>query len=287
MKVKDIMSPNPIALRLESSIQDLISIFREHGIGSVIIVNQKQEPYQIITLRDLTKICFLDLFPANILTVLKELNKSKDSLITIYKNEPYIEALQIMRKNNISHLPVVNKRNKLVGILSIRDIAKSFPEVIYLDPLTGVHNRSYLELLKTKLKKINGPTSFLMIDIDNFKDINDTFGHLVGDRVLKRVSQTLRKNVKITDEVIRYGGEEFLVIAYRCNLKEGEKLGERLRKKISVIKFKDFPKLKITASLGVSVYEPGDDLLDVIQKADNAMYKAKKLGKNTVYVEGN
>ncbi len=284
MKVKEIMTPNPITLELENSIQDLISLFRNYDIGSVIIVNIKKEPYQIITLKDLTKICFVNLFPGTISEVLKKLNKSKNSLITIYHNEPYIEALALMKKNNISHLPVINKRNKLVGILSIRDIARTFPEVIYLDPLTEVYNRSYLELIRTKLKKINGPAVFLMIDIDNFKDINDNFGHLVGDKVLKRLAHTLRKNVKITDEVIRYGGEEFLVIAYRCCLEEGEKLGERLRKKVEAMRFKALSKLKITVSVGVAIYEPKEDFLDTIQKADEAMYKAKKLGKNRVFV---
>ncbi len=284
MKVKEIMTPNPITLNLEDSIQDLITLFRDHEIGSVIIVDIKNEPYQIITLKDLTKICFVELFPGTVTEVLKKLNKSKESLITIYHNEPYVEALALMKKNNISHLPVVNKRNKLIGVLSIRDIAKTFPEVIYLDPLTGVYNRSYLELIKTKLKKVNGPTIFLMIDIDNFKDINDNFGHLVGDKVLKRLAHTLRKNVKTTDEIIRYGGEEFLVIAYRCNLEEGKKLGERLRRKVESIRFRALPQLKITVSVGVAMYEPKDDFLDTIQKADKAMYEAKKRGKNRVFV---
>jgi diguanylate cyclase (GGDEF)-like protein len=126
-----------------------------------------------------------------------------------------------------------------------------------------------------------------MVDIDNFKNINDTYGHVIGDRVLKNLAKILRKNVKITDEVIRYGGEEFLVIAYRCDFEEGKKLGERLRKKIEAIKFKDFPELKITVSIGIFIYEPGDDLLDAIQKADNAMYEAKRLGKNRVCVYKN
>jgi diguanylate cyclase (GGDEF)-like protein len=124
-----------------------------------------------------------------------------------------------------------------------------------------------------------------MIDIDNFKEINDTFGHVVGDKVLKKLAQTLRKNVKITDEVIRYGGEEFLIIAYRCDLEEGKILAERLRRKIEDIKFnKRDPKFKITVSIGLSIYEPQEDLLTAIEKADKAMYKAKQRGKNRVEV---
>jgi diguanylate cyclase (GGDEF)-like protein len=285
MKVKDIMKPNPITLTLQNSLKDLIEIFRENEIGSVIIVDQKKEPYQIVTLRDLSRICFLNLFTDSILEALKELNKDKNSLITVPPNDSYIEALSLMKKFNISHLPVVNQKKKLVGILSIRDIAKNFPELIFIDPLTEVNNRAYLNIIKTKIKKISGPATILMIDIDNFKEINDTFGHVVGDKVLKKLAQTLRKNVKITDEVIRYGGEEFLIIAYRCDLEEGKILAERLRRKIEDIKFnKRDPKFKITVSIGLSIYEPQEDLLTVIEKADKAMYKAKQRGKNRVEV---
>jgi len=285
MKVKDIMKPNPITLTLQNSLKDLIEIFRENEIGSVIIVDQKKEPYQIVTLRDLSRICFLNLFTDSILEALKELNKDKNSLITVPPNDSYIEALSLMKKFNISHLPVVNQKKKLVGILSIRDIAKNFPELIFIDPLTEVNNRAYLNIIKTKIKKISGPATVLMIDIDNFKEINDTFGHVVGDKVLKKLAQTLRKNVKITDEVIRYGGEEFLIIAYRCDLEEGKILAERLRRKIEDIKFnKRDPKFKITVSIGLSIYEPQEDLLTAIEKADKAMYKAKQRGKNRVEV---
>ena len=285
MKVKDIMKPNPITLTLQNSLKDLIEIFRENEIGSVIIVDQKKEPYQIVTLRDLSRICFLNLFTDSILEALKELNKDKNSLITVPPNDSYIEALSLMKKFNISHLPVVNQKKKLVGILSIRDIAKNFPELIFIDPLTEVNNRAYLNIIKTKIKKISGPATILMIDIDNFKEINDTFGHVVGDKVLKKLAQTLRKNVKITDEVIRYGGEEFLIIAYRCDLEEGKILAERLRRKIENIKFnKRDPKFKITVSIGLSIYEPQEDLLTAIEKADKAMYKAKQRGKNRVEV---
>ncbi len=279
MKVKEIMNPNPITLSLNDKLYNLIKIFSRQGIGSVIITN-KEKPFQILTLRDITKICFLESFPSNISEVLKLLNKTETSLITIYQNQSFIEAISLMKKFDISHLPVINKREKLVGILSLRDILKKVPEIVYIDSLTQVYNRSYLEFLKTKLKRIKSPVSILMIDLDDFKKLNDKYGHLIGDKVLKKVAQTLRKNIKTSDEVIRYGGEEFLIIAYRCNLEEGKNLGERLRKKIERIRFKGIPGLKTTISIGVTNYEPKLELLENIKKADKAMYQAKKAGKN-------
>ena len=285
MRVKDIMKSNPIILTLQNNLRDLISVFKDNEVGSVIIVDQKKEPYQIITLRDLSRICFLNLPTDSILEALKELNKDKASLITVSPNAPYLEALSLMKEFSISHLPVVNQKKKLIGILSIRDIAKNFPGLFFIDPLTEVNNRAYLNIIKTKIQNISGPVTILMVDIDNFKNINDTFGHVVGDKVLKKLAQTLRKNIKITDEVIRYGGEEFLVIAYRCDLEEGKILAERLRRKIENIRFnKRGLKFRITVSIGLSIYEPQEDLLTAIEKADKAMYKAKQRGKNRVEV---
>ncbi|WP_051920673.1 GGDEF domain-containing protein [Thermodesulfobacterium hydrogeniphilum] len=284
MKVKDIMETDLITLKPDNTIQDLIKCFSDTEVGSVIIINDNNEPIHIITLRDLPKIFLIQPSPSYIKNILKALNKTKKSLITISANKSFTEALTLMNKFDISHIPVINNKNKLIGILSLRNIVKSVPEVIYLDPLTEVNNRLYLDLVKQKLKKSKGSISVLMIDLDNFKNINDTYGHLLGDVVLKNVAKTIKNNVKISDEVIRYGGEEFLVIAYRCDLKTGKIVAERLRKKVEKIKIKGYPDIHITVSIGVACYHPGDDLFSTIEKADKAMYQAKRLGKNRVEI---
>ncbi|MGC9045888.1 MAG: diguanylate cyclase [Thermodesulfovibrio sp.] len=282
MKVKELMTSCPVTLNLHSKIQDLLKIYLKHSIGSVVVVDEDKKPIQIITLRDLPKIFYLQPSPENISETLKKLNKDKNSLITISSENSFNEALYLMKQFNISHLPVVDTNKKLSGILSLKDIIKNFPEVIWIDPLTGIHNRAYLDFLKTKLKRLKTPTTLLMIDLDNFKDINDSYGHLIGDNVLKKVAQTLRNNIKTTDELIRYGGEEFIVIAYRCDFVEGKALGERLRKAIEKLKFEKNPDLKITVSIGVSQYEPNEKISKNIEKSDKALYKAKMLGKNRV-----
>jgi len=283
MRVKDIMKTDPVTLRLDNKVEDIFEVFKKHDIGSVIIVEEKK-PFQIITLRDLARICYLNLYRSSVSDVLKALNKNKDSLLTVYYNKSFFDALNLMNKFKISHLPAVDKRKRLVGILSIRDIAKKFPDILYIDPLTNVNNRAYLNLLRHRLNKVDGFVSFLIVDIDNFKKINDDFGHVLGDKVLQKLGKTLRSNVKVTDEVIRYGGEEFLIIAYRCDLKDAKKLGERLRKKIEKIKVRDLPGVKITVSIGISLYDKNKNVLEVIEQADKAMYEAKKLGKNRVCI---
>lgn len=283
MRVKDIMKTDPVTLRLDNKVEDIFEVFKKHDIGSVIIVEGKK-PFQIITLRDLARICYLNLYRSSVSDVLKALNKNKDSLLTVYYNKSFFDALNLMNKFKISHLPAVDKRKRLVGILSIRDIAKKFPDILYIDPLTNVNNRAYLNLLRHRLNKVDGFVSFLIVDIDNFKKINDDFGHVLGDKVLQKLGKILRSNVKVTDEVIRYGGEEFLIIAYRCDLKGAKKLGERLRKRVEKIKVKDLPRVRITVSIGISLYDKNKNVLEVIEQADKAMYEAKKLGKNRVCI---
>ncbi|WP_353684228.1 GGDEF domain-containing protein [Thermodesulfovibrio sp. 3907-1M] len=282
MKVKEIMSSCPITLNLSNKIQELLKLYLKHTIGSVVIVDDNKRPFQIITLRDLPKIFFFQPPPENISELLKKLNKEQNQLITIFSENSLNTALYMMKQFNISHLPVVDKNRKLSGILSLKDIIKKFPEIVYIDPLTETHNRGYLNFLKTKLKRLKSPTAILMIDLDNFKNINDMYGHPTGDIVLKKVAQTLRNNIKTTDELIRYGGEEFVIIAYRCGFIESKNLGERLRKSIKKIKLKNMPEITITASIGIASYNPEKEISEIIEQADRAMYKAKKLGKDRV-----
>jgi len=282
--VKEIMNGNPVVLPPDALVEEIFKIFSTSSIGSVIIVNQEKEPIQIFTLRDLPKLFFSRATNTKLTEALKILKKSSENLVTIRENRSFIDALHLMEKFNISHLPVVNSRNKLVGIVSLKDLIKSVPELIFVDPLTEVNNRSYLNLISFKIKKLGTLVSVLMIDLDKFKSINDTYGHVVGDKVLKAVAQTLRKNVKLGDDVIRFGGEEFLVLAYRCGLKDAISLGERLRAAVEKLKFDEYPGIKITISIGISLFDGSKDIWDVIREADEAMYQAKKKGRNRVEV---
>ncbi|ODA44390.1 Response regulator/GGDEF domain protein [Thermodesulfovibrio sp. N1] len=169
----------------------------------------------------------------------------------------------------------------------MRDLLKHFPGVVFIDPLTGLNNRIYLDILKLKIEKSKMKICIFMIDIDNFKRINDEYGHSVGDIVLKNVAKTLKSNIKGFDEVIRYGGEEFLVILYRCEINHIYNIAERLRKKVKQIKIPKYESINTTVSIGAYSYEPGEDIDEAIKKADIAMYQAKKAGKDRVSIYGN
>ncbi|WP_456403039.1 GGDEF domain-containing protein [Persephonella sp.] len=152
------------------------------------------------------------------------------------------------------------------------------------DPLTGAFNRYKLfKKLEEEIERANrygNPLSILMFDIDNFKSINDTYGHNVGDLVLKVTINEIKRHLRKTDIIGRFGGEEFLIILPETDLKGAEKIAEKLRDIISDMKTEGIP--EITVSIGVAEYKSGEESSDFIKKVDVALYTAKRKGKNRV-----
>jgi diguanylate cyclase (GGDEF)-like protein len=149
------------------------------------------------------------------------------------------------------------------------------------DPLTQVYNRHLLEKIVTQnaLKDISGPVAIAMMDIDYFKQINDDYGHYTGDLTLLYIGQKLSKGTHDNDYVIRYGGEEFVIILKNCDVNNACARMEQFRQEIETAA--DAP-VKFTVSVGVSRYT--GDFSKSIQNVDNALYKAKSTGRNKVVV---
>ncbi len=180
-----------------------------------------------------------------------------------------------------AHITVTLEKIRLfheVRVLSIRD------------GLTGVYNHAHsmgmLEAEIGRAERYGTPFSLIMADIDDFKRINDTYGHLAGDYVLQNVSRLLEMSLRTIDLVGRYGGEEFIVILPETNAEQAGLTGERVRKAIESGGFiHEGRKIELTISVGVATYQTGMDLPAVIKIADDNLYKAKKRGKNRVCYE--
>ncbi|MGA9756677.1 MAG: GGDEF domain-containing protein [Desulfobaccales bacterium] len=159
--------------------------------------------------------------------------------------------------------------------------------LMYTDSLTGIANRRiFVESLGGAMpfaQRHQTPLSIIMADLDDFKSINDTFGHNAGDQVLQAFAILLVEDSRQEDLIARWGGEEFIMMLPGISAKEATLLGERLRRRLEEITFPDCG-ARLTASFGVAAYQPGETSISFIERADQALYEAKRLGKNQVII---
>jgi diguanylate cyclase len=161
------------------------------------------------------------------------------------------------------------------------------------DPLTTLANRKFFDLTLEKAiaeaVKTGEPLSLLMADIDHFKKINDTFGHLTGDQVLRRVAHAMKQNIKGQDLAARYGGEEFAIVLPRTSLDRAGAVAEQIRNAITakpLMKRSTGEQLgRVTISIGLAALRPDDTPHSFIGRADAALYVAKRQGRNRVICE--
>ena len=171
------------------------------------------------------------------------------------------------------------------------EMQRKYQRFATIDALTGLHNRGWMddaferEIKRTERDSL--PLCMMMIDVDRFKQFNDTYGHLAGDQVLIMVGENLRKPLRPNDMVARFGGEEFCVLLPETKIEHAVEIAERLRERISkadpgIVGGQQLP--KVTISIGVTEYKPGYALETMIASADVAMYHAKQNGRNRVQV---
>jgi len=166
-------------------------------------------------------------------------------------------------------------------------------ELMSRDELTNLYNRRYFferyERESYRAERYDRSLSLLMIDIDHFKNFNDSYGHLRGDRALRKVASTLESHLRRADVVARYGGEEFLILLPETEKKSAAIVGEKLREAVADIDFKDEdggPPARLTITVGVAnMPEDGTDPLGLLDLADKALYFGKAQGRNQVCTE--
>lgn len=152
------------------------------------------------------------------------------------------------------------------------------------DSLTNLYNRTKFDMdLHNQINECENNNTFFSLaifDFDNFKLINDTYGHLKGDEILRETAKLVKSEIRKKDELYRWGGEEFIILLPETEKKEAINLTERLKNIISNYKFLDVD--KVTCSFGVVTYEEKDDIYSIIKRADDFLYMAKNSGKNKV-----
>ncbi|WP_319404960.1 GGDEF domain-containing protein [uncultured Desulfosarcina sp.] len=200
--------------------------------------------------------------------------------------------LSMIDRFSISFIPLVNESFRLMVFLFVvlmiarqKNILETQKELAMMDPLTGVANRrAFLLLAKPEIdrsRRYQDPFSVMVIDIDNFKQINDHFGHHTGDRLLTMVVETIRHHLRAIDIVARFGGDEFVVLLVKSDEKSAALVARKLQKQLLGIMQKN--QWGVTFSIGVATYHSAPDSVDeTIKAADELMYHVKHNGKNNI-----
>lgn len=201
---------------------------------------------------------------------------------------PESQALRDMQEGFLRNLviaPVVILVTILLIGYTINIFQRRLEDMAITDKLTGLKNRQFFDLsLNQAVKRFQRDRqafTLLMIDIDNFKRVNDQRGHLVGDAVIKCVAEIIENGVRESDIVCRWGGEEFAILAANCDLSEAQRLSSAIHDGMRAeVFFADSPDMKVTMSIGITEVRPGDGEQDVVGRADKALYQAKDKGRN-------
>ncbi len=221
-------------------------------------------------------------------------------LISISPNADFAEAMQMFNTKGIKRIPVIS-RGKVTGLLSLRDMIEysnialttldekheKLKSQTSLDPLTGVLNkRAVTSAVRKEFERVSrygGRSTLLFVDIDHFKKVNDRHTHLAGDAVLKQLGKLLNDVCREIDVIGRFGGEEFIIIAPNRKKYHAVRFGERLRKEVEdhTFSYRD-TKIRLTVSIGISSLFVGRGYTIALERADKAVYHAKKKGRNRI-----
>lgn len=207
----------------------------------------------------------------------------------------------LMRDTHVMQADIVRSREALLHqkedaessqekIRKLQEELSQLSEAVRMDQLTGILNRRGLDdALSTEISRFNrggGPLTVALLDIDNFKILNDTYGHHVGDDALKHLAMVVKKTIRPTDVVTRLGGEEFVILLPDTNIEEAIIAMTRLQRTLTKEYFLgNNERLLITFSAGIALFKKEESAAEVLHRADQAMYLAKKSGKNRVMTE--
>lgn len=269
-------------------------------------VNQKTEDVFGMSLDEIVGKRGEEILPADI----AELFHASDKLVFTEKKQQALEEVVGNEDGSSSHfwsikVPITDDRGdvcKMIGFSTdITELAKlrcqlkdsldyerklriEQQSLASTDALTSLSNRlkldSTIEQEFARLQRYHGDMGLIIVDVDNFKQVNDNHGHQLGDQVLKRFSEILRDNVRKTDVLGRWGGEEFLILCPDTDMFGTERLAEKLRQSVENADFAE--DINVTASFGVAAYKEGDNASGLIARADARLYRAKDKGRNSV-----
>lgn len=321
--VKNLMSEDVFCLPAEAPLQLAVKQMVEQR-HSCIIIQQNNLPIGIVTERDLVKVLNQQVYAINMSLPVADFMSSP--ILSLNQNENLFDALVVSRAERIRHFPVINDDEKLVGLVTQSDLANAHFQVIEMqsemieqsvaaktDKLQQLNDELQALSMEDHLMKIGNrrsmevdlghthsaslrhkhPYSVLLMDIDFFKLYNDHYGHQAGDEALRLVADVLKENIRGSDRLYRYGGEELLLVLPYANAEQAQGVAQKL---IESIYKASIPHEKssyefLTISCGGACVLQNEQFLsswqELVEQADSNLYQAKDAGRNRSIVSQN
>lgn len=296
-KVLPGQTQDPVFVKTQEVFNDLRN--KERNAFLLLTQNEKQRAYELLSGESYDQL--RDYYYQILAELGQSLKNYEYSLIEKGQKELYrsvfilVIAFPVLFISGIAFYRLLRRwettlreSNKKLQVLneSLHNLAQRLEEMAVTDELTRLFNRRYFyqELKKEmeRSKRYQEHLSLLIIDLDHFKKVNDTYGHSAGDIVLKTVAQKIKSGLRTTDFACRYGGEEFVIVLPKTSVADAMNLAERVRQEISVstVQIENQQELHVTLSIGVGEYLNGETMELLINRADEALYKAKQNGRN-------
>jgi diguanylate cyclase (GGDEF)-like protein len=294
MKVRELLSDRaarPVEwVEPGCNLLDVTLRLKEHNVGAMLVVTTTGEVCGLLSERDIVRA--MTRFGSDVCAVLAQ-DVMTTKLISCTPDDDAVDTLNLMNDKHIRHMPVLEE-GRPVAMLSIRDLdyaCNTLRRLARTDGLTGLNNRQhFIELLEKeyhKHRRFNTPLTLAMLDIDEFKAINDTHGHDAGDRVLRALGALITGELRTYDVVGRLGGEEFAIAFPGTPMAAARLVCNRLLASIRQLHVRtDDGKISFTASLGLSsasVHAGSAQAL--LQRADRLLYDAKAQGRDRIVSE--
>lgn len=309
--IGDLFNDAPVCGIFESDviIYKILEFFSIYSVDAVIITRDTL-PIGILTLKDLVRAlynCDNTGFPVKefmsspvtmfdpsmkIADVLDQMQETAFDKIVVAKENSIIGIIDKRHLLSLCYTqltPIIKHEYNMVHSLMgmVGEGERGLLKMATTDALTGIGNRRLFEEIfqaHQALGKRYDVTLFLLLfDIDNFKSINDTFGHNVGDSVLKELTELVSRSIRKSDIFVRWGGEEFAILLRYSDPTTVMKIAEQIRQQIDKNSFETI--VHVTCSFGMTYIQPGETLAQVFERADKALYRAKGDGKNCVRIE--
>jgi diguanylate cyclase (GGDEF)-like protein len=218
----------------------------------------------------------------------KNIDNRTVAYIVVYDLEPSLQKMQAELIISFVLIIVIGLVFSLLFLMLLQSERKKYELIKTFathDALTGIYNRyrinELLEMRIAEAKRYKKPLSIIFFDIDFFKKVNDTYGHEMGDVVLREIAQLIASELRASDVFARWGGEEFIILLPETKLEAATKVAQKLRKKIEEYKFTGLPQ-QVTCSFGVTQLREDDDEKSLFKRVDALLYRAKNSGRNKV-----